>query len=121
MPIHYQIDDRATKGSTCLIDFWNPDGNMLYTPLYRKDTRDLIFIRNTQVHHLRYLKRNIVLPMLSMVDLAMLVSSFAVTITPVFAQDTPYSEEYMQQHGDRAEYLQEMESSDPPFYVPLAN
>jgi hypothetical protein len=26
----------------------------------------------------------------------------------------------MQQHdgGDRAEYLQEMESSDPPFYVP---
>ncbi|HZA61508.1 MAG TPA: hypothetical protein VE573_01450 [Nitrososphaeraceae archaeon] len=69
------------------------------------------------------MKRHIVLPMLATVGLAMLVSSFAVTITTVFAQDTPYSEEYMQQHdgGDRAEYLQEMESSDPPFYVPPAN
>ena len=30
------------------------------------------------------------------------------------------SEEYMQQHdgGDRAEYLQELEHSDPLFYVP---
>jgi hypothetical protein len=29
----------------------------------------------------------------------------------------------MQQHdgGDRAEYLQEMESSDPSFYVPPVN
>ncbi len=37
------------------------------------------------------------------------------------AQDTPYSEEYMQQHdgGDRAEYLQELEEEDDPqFYVP---
>jgi hypothetical protein len=36
------------------------------------------------------------------------------------AQDRPYSEEYMQQHdgGDRAEYLQEMDHSDPWFYVP---
>jgi hypothetical protein len=61
--------------------------------------------------------------MLSMVGLAMLVSSFTVTITSVFAQDAPYSEEYMQQHdgGDRAEYLQEMESSDPSFYVPPVN
>ena len=69
------------------------------------------------------MKRHIVLPMLAMVGLAILVSSFAITITPVFAQDTPYSEEYMQQHdgGDRAEYLQEMESSDPPFYVPPAD
>ena len=69
------------------------------------------------------MKRHMVLPMLATVGLAMLVSSFAVTITTVFAQDTPYSEEYMQQHdgGDRAEYLQEMESSDPPFYVPPAN
>ena len=32
-PIHYQIDDRATNGPTCLTDFWNPDGTMLYTPL----------------------------------------------------------------------------------------
>ena len=69
------------------------------------------------------MKRHIVLPMLAMVGLAMLVSSFAVTITSVFAQDTSYSEEYMQQHdgGDRAEYLQEMESSDPSFYVPPVN
>ena len=51
------------------------------------------------------------------VRMAMLVSSFAVTVTSVFAQDAPYSEEYMQQHdgGDRAEYLQEMEHSDPSF------
>jgi hypothetical protein len=51
--------------------------------------------------------------------LGSIVSSFAVTSS--FAQDTPqYSEEYMQQHdgGDRAEYLQEMEYSDPWFYVP---
>lgn len=39
------------------------------------------------------MKRHIVLPMLAMVGLAMLVSSFAVTITSVFAQDTPYSED----------------------------
>lgn len=51
--------------------------------------------------------------------LGSIVSSFAVTSS--FAQDAPqYSEEYMQQHdgGDRAEYLQEMEYSDPLFYVP---
>jgi hypothetical protein len=43
--------------------------------------------------------------------------------TSVLAQDTPHSEEYMQQHdgGDRAEYLQEMENSDPSFYVPPVN
>jgi hypothetical protein len=47
----------------------------------------------------------------------MLLSFFAAT--SVFAQDRPYIEEYMQQHdgGDRAEYLQEMENSDPWFYV----
>jgi hypothetical protein len=35
-------------------------------------------------------------------------------------QNAPYNEEYMQQHdgGDRDEYLQEMEHSDPEFYVP---
>ena len=40
-----------------------------------------------------------------------------------FAQTYPLSEEYMQQHdgGDRAEYLQEMENSDPWFYVPPVN
>ena len=41
----------------------------------------------------------------------------------VFAQGTPYNEEYMEQHdgGDRNEYLQEMEHSDPEFYVPAVN
>jgi hypothetical protein len=43
--------------------------------------------------------------------------------TSVLAQDTPNREEYMQQHdgGDRAEYLQEMEHSDPWLYVPPVN
>ena len=43
--------------------------------------------------------------------------------TSVFAQDAPYSEEYMEQHdgGDRNEYLQEMEHSDPEFYVPAVS
>ncbi|MDQ3972220.1 MAG: hypothetical protein M3219_02200 [Thermoproteota archaeon] len=38
-------------------------------------------------------------------------------------QGTPYSEEYMEQYdgGHRAEYLQEMENSDPEFYVPPVN
>jgi hypothetical protein len=59
--------------------------------------------------------------MLAVVALAMLLSMF-VTIT-AFAQDAPNSEEYMAQHdgGDRAAYLQEMEHSDPSFYVPPAN
>jgi hypothetical protein len=45
-----------------------------------------------------------------------------VAATSVFAQDT-HSEEYMRQHddGDRAEYLQELENSDPLFYVPPVN
>ena len=44
-------------------------------------------------------------------------------ITSVFAQDSPYSEEYMEKHdgGDRVEYLQEMEYSDPLFSVPPAD
>jgi hypothetical protein len=52
----------------------------------------------------------------------LLLSSFVVT-SIAFAQDTPYSEEYMQQHdgGDRDEYLQEMEHSDPEFYIPPVN
>ena len=51
----------------------------------------------------------------------LLLSFFA--STSAFAQDRPYTEEYMQQHdgGDRAEYLQEMEHSDPWFYVPPVN
>jgi hypothetical protein len=58
---------------------------------------------------------------LAVVGLTMLLS-LSVTIT-AFAQDAPRSQEYMAQHdgGDRAEYLQEMEPSDPSFYVPPAN
>jgi hypothetical protein len=64
------------------------------------------------------MKTYLILPMLSVVGFTMLSSFFAAT--SAFAQDRPYSEEYMQQHdgGDRAEYLQEMENSDPWFYVP---
>jgi hypothetical protein len=64
------------------------------------------------------MKRYLILPMLAVVSFTMLLSVFVAT--SAFAQDRPYSEEYMQQHdgGDRAEYLQEMENSDPWFYVP---
>ena len=67
------------------------------------------------------MKRYLILPMVVVVGFTMLLSSFAAT--SAFAQDRPYSEEYMQQHdgGDRAEYLQEMENSDPWFYVPLVS
>ena len=63
------------------------------------------------------MKTYLILPMLSVVGFAML-SFFAAT--SAFAQDRPYSEECMQQHdgGDRAECLQEMDHSDPWFYVP---
>jgi hypothetical protein len=56
--------------------------------------------------------------MLSAIGFTMLLSFF--TATSAFAQDRPYSEEYMQLHdgGDRAKYLQEMEYSEPWFYVP---
>ena len=52
---------------------------------------------------------------------ATLISLF--DATSALAQDTLYDEEYMQQHdgGDRAEYLQEMESSDLWIYVPPIN
>jgi hypothetical protein len=67
------------------------------------------------------MKRYLILPMLAVVGFTgftMLLSFF--TATSAFAQERPYSEEYMQHHdgGDRAEYLQEMENSDPWFYVP---
>lgn len=63
----------------------------------------------------------LVLPVLAVLGFTIVLSFFAVT--SVFAQDAPYSEEYMKQHdgGDRAEYLQEMEHSDPLFYVPPVN
>jgi hypothetical protein len=45
--------------------------------------------------------------MLAVLGSAIVLSFFATT--SAFAQDTPYSEEYMAQHdgGDRDEYLQE--------------
>jgi hypothetical protein len=67
------------------------------------------------------MKRYQVLSMLAVVGLTMLLSMF-VTIT-AFTQDAPNNDEYMAQHdgGDRAAYLQEMEHSDPSFYVPPTN
>ena len=67
------------------------------------------------------MKRYLILPMLAVVRFTMLLSVFVAT--SAFAQERPYSEEYMQQHdgGDRAEYLQEMGHSDPWFYVPPVN
>jgi hypothetical protein len=61
------------------------------------------------------------LPMVAVIGFTMLLSSFAATSS--FAQTYPHSEEYMQQQdgGDRAEYLEEMEHSDPWFYVPPVN
>jgi hypothetical protein len=59
--------------------------------------------------------------MLAVLGSIVLLSSFVAT--SAFAQDAPYNEEYMQQHdgGDRDEYLQEMEHSDPWLYVPPVN
>ena len=59
--------------------------------------------------------------MLAVLGSTVLLSSSVAT--SVSAQDTPYSEEYLQQHdgGDRTEYLQEMEHNDPLFYVPPMN
>jgi hypothetical protein len=56
--------------------------------------------------------------MVVVIGFTILLSSFAVTSS--FAETETHSEEYMQQHdgGDRAEYLEEMEHSDPLFYVP---
>jgi hypothetical protein len=67
------------------------------------------------------MKKHLPLQMLVVAGLTMLLSISATS--SVFAQDPSYSEEYIQQHdgGDRAEYLQEMEYSDPSFYVPPAN
>jgi hypothetical protein len=62
--------------------------------------------------------RKVILPILAVVGFTMLLSFC--TSTSAFAQDRRYSEEHMQLNdgGDRAEYLQEMEHSDPWFYVP---
>jgi hypothetical protein len=65
------------------------------------------------------MKKYLVLPMLAVLGSTMLLF----ISTSAFAQNAPYSEEDMAQHdgGDRAEYLQEMEHSDPAFYVPPVN
>ena len=67
------------------------------------------------------MKKHLVLPMLTVLGFTMVLSFFATT--SALAEDDPYSEEYMRQHdgGDRAEYLQELEHSDPLFYVPPVN
>jgi hypothetical protein len=67
------------------------------------------------------MERYLILSMLGVVGFTMLLSLFTATIA--FAQDTHLSEEYMQQHdgGDRNEYLQEVEHSDPWFNVPPVN
>ena len=63
----------------------------------------------------------LVTTMLAVLGSTVLLSSSVATSAS--AQDTTYSEEYMQQHdgGDRAEYLQEMEHNDTLFYVPPMN
>jgi hypothetical protein len=67
------------------------------------------------------MKRQLSLQTTVVIGLFMLLSVIA--INSAFAQDAPYSEEFMQQHdgGDRVEYLQEMGHSDPSFYVPPTN
>jgi hypothetical protein len=67
------------------------------------------------------MKKYLVLPMLAVLGTTIVLSLFVAT--SALAQDAPYSEEYMQQHdgGDRDEYLQEMEYSDPLFHVPPVN
>jgi len=67
------------------------------------------------------MKKYLTLPVLTILGSTIMLSFFATSLA--FAQDTPYDEEYMAQHdgGDRDEYLQEMEHSDPWLYVPPAN
>jgi hypothetical protein len=67
------------------------------------------------------MKKHLVLPLLAVLGSTIVLSFFVAT--SALAQDDPYSEEYMKQHdgGDRAEYLQELEHSDPLFYVPPVN
>jgi hypothetical protein len=54
------------------------------------------------------MKKHLALTMLAVLGSAIVLSFFATT--SAFAQDTPYSEEYMAQHdgGDRNEYLHEV-------------
>ena len=58
--------------------------------------------------------------MLTVLASTMLLSLFVTT--SALAQDTPQNEDTAQHDGgDRAEYLQELEYSDPLFYVPPVN
>jgi hypothetical protein len=63
----------------------------------------------------------LVLSILPILGSVMLLSFFSLTSSS--AETYSHTEEYMQQHdgGDRAEYLQEMEHSDPLLYVPPVN
>lgn len=67
------------------------------------------------------MKRYPISSILAVIGLTVLLSLSLMTTT--FAQDGLNSEEYMAQHdgGDRVAYLQEMETSDPSFYVPPVN
>jgi hypothetical protein len=67
------------------------------------------------------MKKYLVLPVIAILGSTMMLSFFATSLA--FAQDAAYDEEYMAQHdgGDRDEYLQEMEHSDPWSYVPPTN
>jgi hypothetical protein len=67
------------------------------------------------------MKRYLISSILAVIGLTLLLSLSLMITT--FAQDALNSEEYMAQHdgGDRAAYLQEMENSDPSFYVPPVN
>jgi hypothetical protein len=67
------------------------------------------------------MKKYLTLIVYAVLGSTMMLSFIATSLA--FAQDTPYDEEYMAQHdgGDRDEYLQEMEHSDPWLFVPPAN
>ena len=63
--------------------------------------------------------KHLALSMLAVLGSTMVLSFFSITSS---SAETP-TEEFMQQHdgGDRNEYLQEIEHSDPEFYVPPVN
>jgi hypothetical protein len=66
------------------------------------------------------MKKNLVLPILAVSASTVVLSSFMPT--SALAQDTPHDEDAAQHDGgDRAEYLHELEYSDPEFYVPPMN
>jgi hypothetical protein len=69
------------------------------------------------------MQKHLALLVLAVFGSAIVLSTFAASYTSAYAQGNPYSEEYMEQHdgGDRNEYLQEIEHSDPEFYVPAVS